>query len=266
MALVHEERVLDLAPENDQNMVQTQVANDNSLVPIAARLDNGLPLLDSCFIVSSFPTLLHLGKITRVREAKMKINHKWTDDERAIIRRDYKHSRASYQRLAEYFSHLTREKITPEAVKGQIQIMGIAKSDDRHPWSPKEDDKLRDLIHAFCPRVVARMMHRSINSVVVRSKRLSISRRCRNGWFTKQEIMGILGHDHKWVQRRIDSGALPANYHYEHRPSQKGSSAWHIEEKDLKKFIKTYPEELVGCNIDIMMIVEIISGVNNDHE
>jgi len=189
----------------------------------------------------------------------------WTDEERAIIRRDYKHSRASCQQLAEYLSRETGDRITAFAVRGQVTSMGIAKSDDRHPWNPEEDAKLMELIPTFCPRVVARKMHRSINSVVVRSKRLNISRRVRNGWFTKKELMEILGHDHKWIQRRIDSGALKATYHYDHRPTQKGGSAWHIAEADLKKFIKAYPEELVGCNIDIITIVNILSGVNNKH-
>ena len=193
----------------------------------------------------------------------MRITHKWTDEERAIIRRDYKHSRRSCQLLADYLSRLTGQRITEFGVKGQIQTMGIAKSDDRHPWSPEQDAKLKELIPSFCPRVVAEKMHRSINSVVVRSKRLTISRRCRNGWFTKKELMEILGHDHKWIQRRIDSGAIPATYHYGIKPGQLGGTAWHITEKDLKNFIKTYPEELVGCNIDIITIVDIIAGITN---
>ena len=195
----------------------------------------------------------------------MRNNHKWTDEERAIIRRDYKHSRESAQRVADHLSRETGERITASAVSGQVSSMGIAKSDDRRYWTPKEDVMLQELIPCFCPRVVARKMHRSINSVVVRSKRLNISLRCRSGWFTKSEVMEILGHDHKWIQRRIDSGALKATYHFDHRPSQLGGSAWHIAEADLKYFIKTYPEELVGCNIDIITIVDIISGVNGNH-
>jgi len=119
----------------------------------------------------------------------MKNNHKWTDEERAIIRRDYKHTTESCQRIADYLSRHTGERITENAVKGQVQVMGIAKSDDRHPWSPEEDARLRELIPSLCPRAVALKMHRSRNSVVVRSKRLNISRRCRNGWFTKREVM-----------------------------------------------------------------------------
>ena len=196
----------------------------------------------------------------------MRKNHKWNDEERAILRRDYKHTTASAQQLAEYLSRQTGGKITEFAVKGQVSIMGIAKSDDRHPWTPKEEAKLMELIPSYCPRAVARMMHRSINSIVVKSKRLNISRRARNGWFTKRELIEILGHDHKWIQSRIDSGAIKATYHYENRPTQLGSSAWHITEKDLKKFIKTYPEELVGCNLDIITLIDILSGVNNNHD
>lgn len=188
--------------------------------------------------------------------------HKWTDEERDIIRRDYRHTRQSCLYLA------NRLGVSKFAVKGQITIMGIGKSDDRHLWTPAEKEKLDDLIQKYSPRTVAKLMHRSINSVVGMSKRLKISRRFRTGWFTKKEVCEILAHDHKWVQRRIDSGVLKASYHYGVRPSKKGLSAWHIDEQDLVAYIRRYPEELVGCNIDIMMIVELLAGVTQtqNHE
>ena len=108
------------------------------------------------------------------------------------------------------------------------------------------------------------MMHRSLNSVVVMAKRINAPRRYREGWFTKKEVCEILAHDHKWVQARIDSGALEATYHYEERPTQKGMSAWHIQEHDLVRYIRKYPQDLVGCNIDIIMIVELLAGIINN--
>jgi len=184
--------------------------------------------------------------------------HKWTDEERDIIRRDYRHTRVSRQELAAWLG------VTEFGVAGQIATMGIAKSDDRHPWTEKEKETLAELIPQYCPRRVARMMHRSLNSVVVMSKRIHASRRARTGWYTKSEVCAIVGHDHKWVQRRIDSGAIKASYHYEQKPSQKGMSAWHIEEHDLVQFIRRYPQELVGCNIDIIAIVQLLAGVINN--
>jgi len=189
---------------------------------------------------------------------KLRQNHTWTDDERDIIRRSYTHTRKSRQALAVQLG------VTEYGVAGQISNMGIAKSSDRHPWTPKEKEKLAKLIPQYCPRAIARKMHRSLNSVVVMAKRINAPRRYREGWFTKQEVCHILAHDHKWVQVRIDSGALKATYHYEQRPTQKGMSAWHIKQRDLVQFIRTYPQELVGYNIDIIMVVELLAGIDNN--
>ncbi len=188
----------------------------------------------------------------------MRQNHNWTDDERDIIRKDYRHTRKSRRELA------VRLGVTENAVAGQISMMGIAKSTDRCPWTAKEEEKLARLIHRYCVRAIARMMHRSINSVVVKSKRINVSSLHREGWFTKREVSEILAHDHKWVQLRIDSGALKATYHYESRPTKTGMSAWHIQEEDLVKYIRKYPQELMGCNIDIIMIVELLVGILNN--
>jgi len=144
--------------------------------------------------------------------------------------------------------------------------MGIAKSDDRRPWTSREKEVLAELMPQYCVRVIAKKMHRSINSIAVMSNRLQLSRLKRNGWFTKREVCEILAHDHKWVQARIDSGALEASSHYGGRPSREGMSAWHIKEEDLIRFIRAHPQDLVGCNIDIIMIVELLAGIiNKDH-
>ena len=196
----------------------------------------------------------------------MRKNHVWAEEEQQIVRRDYSNTKESCREIAERLSK-PGDIVTPLGVKQQVSIMGLAKrSDYARPWTPKEDEKLIELIGKHCPRRVARMMHRSINSVVVRSKRLRCSRRARNGWYCKREVCEILGMDHKWVQRRIDSGALKATYHYDHRPSQLGGSSWHIEEKDLRDFIRRYPQELNGRNMDIIAVVDILVGVvNNQH-
>lgn len=187
------------------------------------------------------------------------MNHKWTEEERDIVRRDYSGTNASAQALA------GRLGVTLYSVKGQVQFLGISLH-DRHPWSLKEDKRLARLMVKYCPRRVAKMMHRSINSVVIRSKRLDISRRSRDGWFTKKDVCAILGVDHKWLQKRIDSGALKASYHDDKSPPRKyGGASWHIEEKNLREYLRRYPQELMGRNVDLTMIVDILAGVTNLH-
>lgn len=186
------------------------------------------------------------------------MSHKWTDEEREIVRRDYRGTNSSAEAIGD------RLGVSWCAVKGQVQKMGITKV-HRYSWTPEEDEILTELIHRYAPGKIAKMMGRGVNSVVVRSKRLGLSRRVRDGWFTKEEVGKILGVDHKWLQQRIDSGQLKASWHNGRKPSKSGSACWHIEEKDLKTFIRRYPQELVGRNVDILLIVSILAGVENNH-
>lgn len=183
--------------------------------------------------------------------------HRWADEEKEIVRRDYAHTRQSAKEIG------GRLGVTEFAVKGQVSMMGLGNHDNRHPWTPKEDAKLERLLRRWGPRTVAVKMHRSLNSVVIRSKRLNICRRHHDGWFTKKDVCEILGVDHKWAQARIDSGALKAYSHYGSKPSKYGMSAWHIEEADLKEFIRRYPQELTARNLDMIMVVDILVGVIN---
>ncbi len=177
----------------------------------------------------------------------------WTEEEELFIRVHYRHTMASLVWIGERLDR------SWQSVKGAVACLGLAHRQDRHPWSDKEDEQVTDLILRYSVRKVAKMMHRSINSVVLRSKRLGIHRRYRNGWYTKKDVCELIARDHKWLQRRIDSGALKASYHHDQRPSNLGGAYWHIDEKDLANFIRSYPEELAGRNIDIISIIHMLT-------
>ncbi|HUV51634.1 MAG TPA: helix-turn-helix domain-containing protein [Dehalococcoidia bacterium] len=186
-----------------------------------------------------------------------KNNHRWTEDETLIVRRDYKGDKASTQAIADGLG------VSFYAVKGQVSKMGIT-FQDRQYWTKREEERLRELMPRYAPTRVAKIMHRCLNSVVLKSKRLGISRRTRYGWFTKQEVCEILGVDHKWLQKRIDSGSLKARYHYPyHKPGKLGMASWEIDEKDLVRYIRRYPQDLMGRNVDIIQIVEMLAGLLN---
>lgn len=181
--------------------------------------------------------------------------HKWTDEDRQIIRRDYAHTHASAEAIAKKLG------VTVYALKGQVALMGIAKRTNWHPWAPEDDRRLKYLLARYNIRRVAVRMHRSINSVVARAKRIHLHRRTRYGWYTKTEVCEILAVDHHWLQRHIDSGALKATYHNGRRPTQRGLAMWHINKKDLTAFLRRYPGELTGRNVDLLQIVDILAGL-----
>lgn len=180
-------------------------------------------------------------------------NHVWTDEEREIVRRDYDGTNAGADRIA------ARLGVTRYAVKGMAYKLGVGKITDRRRWTPEEDERLTELITQYAPKDVARLMGRGLNSVVVRSKRLGLSRRVRDGWYTKREVCEILGVDHGRVQRWMDSGELRAVPHGSVRPQQGGGALWHIREADLRAFIIRNAGELNGRNVDLVQIVDILT-------
>ena len=185
--------------------------------------------------------------------------HKWTDEERAIVKADYTGTLASIQRIANKLTNLTGDNITHYAVRGQVQVMGLALVKNRR-WTPNEEEELADIMGRYRPTVVARILHRSVNSVVVKSKRLGCGKRVRTGWYVKTEVASILGVDHKKVQKLIDTEELKATYENGHKPSQNGMAMWHIEEADLRDYIINHSMDLVGRNVDLFQVVEILTA------
>ena len=187
----------------------------------------------------------------------MRQTHQWTENELEVVRRDYEGNTASAQRIADKLG------VSLFAVKGQIQKLGVAKITDRQRWDPSQDERLRELLETYPPTQVAKRMGRSIHSVTVRSRRLGISRRDRSGWYSKGEVCAILGVDHKWVQARIDAGTLSAKSYFGGPVQQLGASCWKIQRKELREFIRRYPEELNGRNVDLITLVDILAGLHS---
>ena len=186
--------------------------------------------------------------------------HKWTDEERDIVRREYNGTNQRSGQIAAKLSYTVGDKITLYAVKGQAAKMGIMQ--DKSPyWTEEEIEKLTEMIGSYSPPTIAKRLHRSINAVVVKSKRLGLSRRVRDGWFTEKEVCEIMGVDHKKIQGYIDRGKLKASYHGNVKPKKNGCACWHINQADFIDFIKVNAGEFTGRNVDLVMIVWLLSGM-----
>jgi hypothetical protein len=210
------------------------------------------------------PQKIRRSKLSRVgRKGGTAFHHRWTGAERDIVREDYKQTNASAQAIADRLWRERGLKVTLIAVKGQVQLLGLAKKTGRKSWDEMQDDQLRELIGKFAPITIARKMRRSINSVIVRSQRLGLRRRQHDSWYTKSQVGEIFGVGHKRVQCFIDSGALRASYHFRRKPIKGGINIWHIEEEAIVDFLKRHPEELNGRNVDLIQIIRILTRKEN---
>ena len=183
--------------------------------------------------------------------------HEWTQEEKEILRREYQPERESRRELA------TRLAVTEGAMNYQAGKMGLQKTSGRRHWTPEENETLIEMVERKSVVQIAKTLNRSINAVTVHAKRLNASMRKRNGWYTMGEAAGILGASQQWVRQRIDNGSLRATQHRDggQMPGTKGSP-WHIEEQDLREFIRQHPQDLNGRSVDMVQLVEILIGLS----
>lgn len=177
--------------------------------------------------------------------------HRWTEAEQDIVRRDYQGTMASATAIANHLG------VTVYAVKRQVQKLGITRHRMKD-WTSADIEYLEDNIRRLSIIQIARTLKRSVTAVAVKCKKLKMDRRARDGWYTKKDVTEMLGVDHKWVQARIDSGALIATPRNGNTPHQDGSAMWCITEAVLRRYIVTYTEELVGRNVDLVAIVGLL--------
>jgi len=201
-----------------------------------------------------------------VMVARRTIKHKWTEDEEDIVRQQYKGNHQSQKDIADYLNYAgAQPPISQFAVQGRVNKLGLGQRENRR-WSESEMNRLREWTGRIRPEEVAVRLKRGIVSVIVKQKKMGLSLRAKDGWYTKKDVAEMLGVEHKKVQRWMDDGYLKA-VPYRVMPQKNGGGQWYIEEKDLRCFLLHYPQELVGRNLDVVQIFDILvpAGVNGYH-
>lgn len=102
---------------------------------------------------------------------------------------------------------LARERGLPRWwIIRQAQKLGLGYPMRRKNWNEQEISWLEENVGQLCPERLAVHLGRSLNSVVLKIKRLHLSRRTRRGWFTLRDLEIGFGEDHRriyeWVKRR----------------------------------------------------------------
>lgn len=182
--------------------------------------------------------------------------HYWTEEDDIFLRSQYRHTMESLRKLANSLD------VTENAVRQRLTRLGILRQAVK--WTKPELAFLERNYNKHSNKVLAAKLHKSQNSVVAKAHRLRIKKRNRVGWFTKTEVAAILGVDTGWITRRMKNGQCNLEMHPfdDEKPPQKSRyDSWKISEKALRDFICTYPEELTGCNVDFVMLVDILAGI-----
>lgn len=204
----------------------------------------------SGFALNSVPSVSVKGKIIK--------RHYWTAEEGEYLRTEYKYTRESFGRLTREFG------VSDDALRKVLGRLGLVKYEKL--WTRKEEKYLRENYDKLPTVTISRVLKRSGGAVSYKAHKLKLSKFERSGWFTFTEVRRIFGVSRNWLIRRINNGFTfdMQPFDSERVPAQGNNSPWYIPEESVRDFIRRYPEELVGHNVDFVMLVEILAGIKTD--
>lgn len=147
----------------------------------------------------------------------------------------------------------------------RMTALGLTVRHKKEPqWTAAEDALMRKVpLHQ--PEKAAKVFRehgfqRSPTAIMVRAKRLDLSRRASRPELSATSAATILGVDGKFVTARILAGDLPARKRDDRRLAQQGGSSWDIKPSDLRRWIVDNIEVVDLRKVDKVPFVLLIAG------
>ena len=131
------------------------------------------------------------------------------------------------------------------------------------PWTAAENDLMRK-VPLHDPDRCAKIFRehgfvRSPTAIVVRAKRLELSRRTFDK-FSGSQAAKILGVDSKTMTSWIIAGEIAASRRGTRRLPQQGGDSWAIEPAELRRFVIEQLERIDFRKVDKFRLVALLAG------
>jgi hypothetical protein len=133
----------------------------------------------------------------------------------------------------------------------------------RRDWTSQEIVFLETHIGEWCVERLAREMKRSLNSVVLKIKRLHLSRRYGSGFFTLRDLETGLGADHRQIYKWIEKGWLKVQRD-ERIAGSSGKPFYKISVDTLQEFLWNHPTEFDLKKVDQVWFLALLGLCDPD--
>lgn len=147
-------------------------------------------------------------------------------------------------------------------IKKRAQALGLCFPADRKDWTPAEAQFLMQYAGSRLTTWMARELRRSESSVVLKLKRMRISRRFREG-YTLRDLELCFGCDHHQIDRWIRAGWLHGRRRGTRRNGTGGQTggpadAWVFSDARILEFIQQHPMEFRLDKCDQMWFMDVV--------
>jgi hypothetical protein len=130
----------------------------------------------------------------------------------------------------------------------EIEINWLHKNFPRKGWSALQSGLRR----------INGGQSRSRTAIQLKAKRESLNK--RSDGFTLSMLMVLLGVDHHKIHRWLSLGLIEATRKGTDRKEVQGGDMWHFTEKDIRKFIINYPEEIDLRRVEKYTFIDLLAA------
>jgi hypothetical protein len=192
-------------------------------------------------------------RASRRRQARLK--YVWKPAYDAYLTAHYY---GSLNRRFQVLNRLVRETGFPRwQIKKHAASLGLTMHQDKRPWTAEEVEKLEGWLGKVSAATIAKRLGRTESSVVLKIKRLGVSRRVSNG-YTMRDLEACLGEDHHKIQRWIACGWLRDRRQGTRRHDGQGGDVHRFHENDIVEFIKTHPQEINLAKVEPTWFLDLV--------
>lgn len=183
----------------------------------------------------------------------------WTPERDQILREKYD------GRIKGRADEVARQLGWPSlAIKRHASELGLSHPSTRQDWTPQEEAFLME--HAGSRHVywMAKKLKRGLTSIVLKLKRMKISRRWREG-YTLRELELCFGIDHHGIDKWIREGKLIGRRRGTKRQGPGGAGGapadpWVFTDADILRFIEAYPLAFRLDKVDQFWFMDLLTG------
>lgn len=140
-------------------------------------------------------------------------------------------------------------------IKKRAGHLGLCYPIERKDWTAEETDFLLEHAGRRTSLWIARQLRRSETSVVLKFKRMKISRRVRDG-YTLRTLEMCFGVDHHSIERWVREGKLSVRKRHTKRPLQ----IWKATDEQILKFIVENPTSFRLDKVDQVWFMDLITS------
>jgi hypothetical protein len=158
--------------------------------------------------------------------------YEWTPERDQLLRDHYK--RNATEIAKQFFPGWPKWAITH-----RVQQLGLARTKEK-PWTKAEDAFLLEWAGVHTPTWMQKQLtNRTVTAIVVRLKRLNVSRRIQSDGLTLMQLEQALGVDHRHIAAWWKSGRLKGRRRETDRIVQ--GDPYVFEESDVAEFLLANP-------------------------